>query len=749
MLPSRRLFITCDLVVAGLLVSCTGSPQNNEAAFLKRGSALMQRHDFSRAILEFQNASKAMPKDAEPYYQLGLAYLAQRDVGSAARAFKHATEINPKHAAAQLALAQLMSTSSEEPLLKDAERRVHDLLAADPGNVRAIDTLAITEFKLGKLDDAVAIIQKELERSPSNLQSALVLARMKLARKDVNGAEEALRKCASNDPNSAEPKVALGQFYLTTGKLSQAETELRRALELNPKLEAALYALATVQTQRQQFEEAEQNYRKLTTLPDKAYRPVYGKYLWTRGKRDEAIAEFQQMVAQNPKDVEFRTLLVTAYVAANRTPEAQNILKKALKQNPRDSDALLQDSFLRIRAGDATEAEKELRAVLHYRPDSGEAHFQMALVQRMKGFPTFERQELGDALRYSPALLPARLLMARNYVQSHDARSALDLLDHAPAEQKNTLGVVTERNWALLDMGDTAAARTSIVEALRATKTPELLLQSGALKFLNKDYPGARADAEEVLKITPGNLRAVRFLVNIYTAQNQLPKAVEALKGMSAERAKSPDLQVLYGKLLVSTGHNVEAKQVFEAAAAAAAPADPTPKLELAQLDAVQGRLDAAHQTLQAVLAADQRNVPALVLLGECEEKMGDQAAAKAAYHAVLNIDSANLIALNNLAYLMAQENPDEALRLAEQALAQSPDDPTVQDTVGWIYYRKGTYASAVEHLKTAVEKQPTAQRQFHLAVSYLKIGEKALGQQILAAALKQDPNLIKTERGW
>jgi Tfp pilus assembly protein PilF len=166
-------------------------------------------------------------------------------------------------------------------------------------------------------------------------------------------------------------------------------------------------------------------------------------------------------------------------------------------------------------------------------------------------------------------------------------------------------------------------------------------------------------------------------------------------------------------------------------------------------MDAVEGRIDAARQRLHAVLAQDQRNVPALVLLGQCEEQSGDQAAAKAQYRAILNIDSSNLIALNNLAYLMAQDNPNEALKLAEQALQQSPDNATVQDTLGWIYYRKGIYATAVEHLKLAVEKQPTPQRQFHLAVSYLRIGQKVLGQQILAAALKQDPNLTKTEQGW
>jgi tetratricopeptide (TPR) repeat protein len=747
MLFSRRVLL-CDLVVACLLVGCSRSPQQKEAAFLKRGSALMQRKDFSRAALEFQNAAKAMPKDAEPLYQLGLAYLAQNDVVSAVRAFRRATEIDPKHAGAQLSLAQLMAATNVPGLLDDAQKRVQGLLAADPGNVRAIVTLAITEFKLGKPDDAMALIRTELDKSPANLQSALLLARMKLAKNDVKGAEEALRQCVAGDPKSAQAELALGQFYLTIRRSSEAEKELRRALELNPKFAAALYTLALVQTQGQRLDEAEQTYRQLTTLPDKPYHPLYGKFLYSRGKRDEAIAEFRRLMTQDPKNVDLRTLLVMAYVAADRGAEARNILNEALKQNPRDHNALLQDSSIRIREGDATGAEKELRQVLQARPDSAEAHLQMALVQRMKGLSNNERQELDDALRYNPALLPARLLIARNYLHGQQPKAALEVLDRAPEEQKKTLGVITEKNWALLVLGNMAEARTSIAEALGAARTPELLLQSGVLKLLSKDYAGARAEAEAVLKMAPGDLRAAQFLVTVYSAQNQLPKAVAALAAMSAQRAQSPDLQMLYSRVLVATGQHAEARQVLEATAAAA-PGNPTLKLGLAQMDAADGRFDTARQRLQTLLGQDHRNVPALVLLGQCEEQSGDPAAAKADYQAVLNIDSSNLIALNNLAYMMAHENPDEALKLAEQALQQSPQNATVLDTVGWIYYRKGLYSMAIEHLKQAVEKQPTPRRQFHLAVSYLKVGQKALGQQILATALKQDPNLTKTERDW
>jgi tetratricopeptide (TPR) repeat protein len=107
------------------------------------------------------------------------------------------------------------------------------------------------------------------------------------------------------------------------------------------------------------------------------------------------------------------------------------------------------------------------------------------------------------------------------------------------------------------------------------------------------------------------------------------------------------------------------------------------------------------------------------------------------------------VVALNNLAYYLASENADEALKFAQQAAELAPDSPYVQDTLGWIYYRKGLYSSAIRYLKTAVAKEPNPRRQFHLGMSYLKSGDRGLGQSLVQTALRQDPNLPKNEQGW
>jgi tetratricopeptide (TPR) repeat protein len=204
----------------------------------------------------------------------------------------------------------------------------------------------------------------------------------------------------------------------------------------------------------------------------------------------------------------------------------------------------------------------------------------------------------------------------------------------------------------------------------------------------------------------------------------------------------------MLGRVLVAFGNNSEGRTAFESAEAA----DPKflqAKLELAHVDLLENRLDSAQQKLSMVIASEPRNINAFLMLAETEETAGRRPAALAKYRSVLELDSTNVLALRGLANMMAEDNSDEALKFAQQAVEIAPEDASTQDTLGWVYYRKGLYRSAVDHLKMAAAKDPTPQRQFHLAMSYLKNGDHELGQQLLAAALKHDPNLAKTERGW
>jgi len=91
---------------------------------------------------------------------------------------------------------------------------------------------------------------------------------------------------------------------------------------------------------------------------------------------------------------------------------------------------------------------------------------------------------------------------------------------------------------------------------------------------------------------------------------------------------------------------------------------------------------------------------------------------------------------------------PDEALPLAEKAEQLAPQLGWVIDTVGWIHYKRQSYADAERTLLRAAEKAPAnGQVQFHLGLTYQKLGKKSDALSALRRAAKLDPKLAERER--
>jgi len=733
-------------VVILVFSGCSQSPEVREARYLEKGRKELQQKNYAVAVLHFKNAMQAQPRDAEPYYQLGLAYLASNDFNTAASYFRKASEVNPRHTGAQLKLAELMSTSRSKEVVQEARRRTQDVLTLLPEDTDALDVLAFTELRLGKPDSAEAHLEQALRKSPSHLKSSVALAQARLARKDVAGAEEALKQAAAQAPKSPEPAVYLGGFYLALGRTAEAEKEFRHALEIDPNHGPALLALGAMQVRAGQSEQAEQTYRLVAALPEKQYKPMHALFLFQSGKGDQAVAEFEKLAKDDPADRNVRTDLVRAYLAMNRVGDAEKVLTAALKKIGLDIDAMLQRSRIYLASRKYTEAETDLNQVLHFRSNSAEAHYLLSKVQQGRGAAAMRQEELGQALRLAPGLLAARLELAQILMASRGAPSALQLLDEAPQDQKGTVPVVVQRNWALLALGQIAEARKAIDQVLSAGKVPEALLQDAALKLALKDYAGARASAEGVLAQNPEDPRALDVLVRSYSAQNQTPAGLQKAREHAARHPASAPVQQFLGQLLSANGDRVGARKAFEAAKAAK-PDLVNAELALAEMDTTEGKRDDARKRLSAVVSSNPGNIPAHILLAQLEITEGKTAAAIEQYRKAVALDDKNALALNGLAYLLAESNqPDEAIKYAQKAKELAPDNAAVDDTLGWTYFQKGLYTMAVTHLEGAIAKEGTAIRKYHLAMAYLRAGDPKRGRQMLDAALIMDPNLPEAQ---
>jgi Tfp pilus assembly protein PilF len=737
-----RIKTVAVMALFALLGACAKSPQATSDKFMARGEALIEKHEYSRALLEFRSAAKALPNNAEAYYQIGNAAVGAGDLKTAVGAYRRALALNPHHAGAQLRIAQL-EVNGDEALIREAESGLRALLESSSPTTEMLNTLALTELKLGKLDDAAQALQDALAKAPLSLSSSLLLASVKLQAKDAKGAEEVLLKARDVAPKSADTHLVLGSLYLSQKRMGEAEAELRRAEELDPKSAAAPMALANVQLETGRKPAAEAIYKRLSVGSDRRYQFAYAIYLFQEGRRDDAVREFERLFKEYPEDRQARTRLIVAYLKTNRPQSADKVLSEALKKNPKDLDALLQRAEIFLAAGKYPQADADLNQVVRLQPGSPQVHYILGKSHLARGDRLIYRQELLKALELDPYQVAIRLDLVESLLAAKEAKSALDVIDGTPASQRELTPVVVQRNWSLWSLGDLKEMRKGIDLGLSRQRSEELLLQDGLWKLRSGDSAGARKGLEEALKIDPANLRALGGLRQSYMAQKQIPAAfVEKVREYAAQQPKSAVLQEYLGFQLM-TQDRAAARAAFSAAAAA----DPkyvTPQFSLAQLDFADHKLDDAAARMEKVLAVDGENPTAHLWLGKIKQGQGNQEAARNEFQKAVNADPGNAEGLNNLAYLLAEygKQPNEALKYAQKAEELEPDNPEYADTLGWVLYMKGLYSPATVQLQRAASHEGNPVWKYHLAMAYAKAGDAQHARATLNAAVKANPNL-------
>lgn len=99
--------------------------------------------------------------------------------------------------------------------------------------------------------------------------------------------------------------------------------------------------------------------------------------------------------------------------------------------------------------------------------------------------------------------------------------------------------------------------------------------------------------------------------------------------------------------------------------------------------------------------------------------------------------------AYNALGYTLAEKTDRlaEAKDLIEKAYKLSPDDPFIQDSLGWVHYRLGETDQALKHLQAAYGARNDPEIAAHLGEVLWKVGQHDEAQKIWRAALTENPN--------
>jgi Flp pilus assembly protein TadD len=229
---------------------------------------------------------------------------------------------------------------------------------------------------------------------------------------------------------------------------------------------------------------------------------------------------------------------------------------------------------------------------------------------------------------------------------------------------------------------------------------------------------------------------------------NQAPKAVQTASQYVTTNPNRAQAHFIYASALANAKRFDEAIPEYQKAIQLE-PKALIAYMQWAHVYELQGKFDDALGVYQKALAAVPNSPTVMGAIGNVYLVKNDVKSAQQYYEKANSLAPHDPLLQNNLAWVYAIEgqNLDQALSLATQARQTAPDLISVNDTLGWIQYKKGNYPIAVGILSEVVEKMPqSAEYRYHLGMALSGAGQKDKAKEELSKALQLAPPLNRDD---
>ena len=529
--------------------------------------------------------------------------------------------------------------------------------------------------------------------------------------------DAALDAAVNLSPDSIPVLLEVARWYGNTRRLERAEKHYRQAVELAGK-DAGL-ADQERQARRMWIEAVVQ-----TVTPDNPRKDVEGM-----------IDEYEKRFPNEPSAMLLRAQY---YLASGRDSEARGLFTRYLEKNPKDPLALYRRGFLALRMGDADAAVADLQQAGTLAPDrfNYQHRLLLARAQVARGRPEAAVSELQSILDQDPraenvAQEMVELLVSLNRPDEAERRaqqfavtfsgnpywplrigrlieSRRPASGSAAAEfYRNNGGVIASHYRRAAELGGMRA--DLVLDLLRV-----LLLSrrfDEVIEFVQGTLPPDKRIPEHLAAVGDAYAgrgqadRAVREYANALTAARESMRSYwYVLDRMSDSLDMAAAMKLVDERLAAAPGeiaarHGRACLLWKRAKASGASP------------EAARADLAEAEKILRELIAAGNREAdrlePMRTLVAILQEQKRHQEYAEL-YRQILKIAPDDVLALNNLAYVLMTEmnKPDEALEYSRRAAQLQVANPVIRanvlDTKGWNLALLGRHEEAIRVLDEA-----------------------------------------------
>jgi len=332
--------------------------------------------DFKKQLPDISSELKEKyyyPKEITPALEKGISYYREGFLNKAEKYFQSLIDSTTNEKEKVVAYTYLGIIALDLEKYPLAKHYFTQALKFDESYLPAIVNLAITEYRLGNLDEAYELSKKAKKIAPEDALVAILTGNIIMNIKGAKEAENEFRKGVESEPNEPVARYNLAISLIRQGKTQEAILELQHFLELFPNhaLTAnVLGLLGQIYYSVDQYEKALSYYKRAAGLaPDNAkiYYNIGVIYLKLK---DETNAKeyFKKAMSLGATDPEVFEKLSYAFEEFNDMESAIRTMERSMQYNPDHISTLFRLAELYERSNNLLQAAEIYRKIVNRTP---------------------------------------------------------------------------------------------------------------------------------------------------------------------------------------------------------------------------------------------------------------------------------------------------------------------------------------------------------------------------------------------
>ncbi|GBG03426.1 hypothetical protein AZSI13_27530 [Azospira sp. I13] len=459
---------------------------------------------------------------------------------------------------------------------------------------------------------------------------------------------------------------------------------------------------------------------------------------------DVAYELAQLWVETEPESTEARQTLVGVMVMLNRIDELQPHLVRLLEQDKDNlADNLVRLNRMFVRQQDKAAVFRLIERVTAPYGQVAEAHYALAQAALANG----DRAQALSSVRRAQELRPeweSPVLLEAQITASEAPAQVVSLLERYLRRYPAAKDVRLHLARAYVGDKRYADASAEFRRLLRDfPNNVEVVYPVAILALQQNDLDTAEAQLKHLLELDFGDRGVVNYyLGQVMEARHQDRAAIDyyAQVGLGDSFVSARNRQAV---LLTREGRLGDARLVLQQAAAI----HPSQRVAFGQVEAQLLRdakqFPAALELLEQLLKKHPGNPDLLYDSALVADRLDKVELVEERLRQVIAQQPDNAHAYNALGYTFAERNLrlEEARELVARALALSPGDAFIIDSMGWVLYRQGDLSGALSQLQKAYAIRQDPEIAAHLGEVLWVLGRQDEARRVLREAVRLNPD--------